>query len=202
MAVKNKIERRWKINNWDAAYEVAFNECGNLRALMNKPGVKYRFIREAYEGNVRVRWLNDIHENHILAERTVQNGQGLEIKEHIAELDWKSARSYFWRMFRSNSPYIYKIQCCVPHGQYTIDFDEVLGVPQFMFRTHNLYAGIKFQSVEEAMAFSDIPAWFGEEVTGQHEHSMSHIYDMIRTADEYTVFPVYNEDADEEDEGW
>ena len=42
------------------------------------------------------------------------------------------------------------------------------------------YVEIEFPSVEEAEAFTDIPKWFGEEVTGQKEHNMASIFNMIQ----------------------
>lgn len=199
MKVEKEIERKWKIGDINAAYEAAYD--GFM--TMNKSGVKYQMIRQAYDSRGRVRWIHtNFYEDFIAGERTIKTGQGLERVEHTTDLTEKEVRDYFWNLYRTNTPYIYKVRCIIPHGKFKIEFDEILCVPTEMYRKYDLYAEIEFASVEEANAFTDVPSWFGEEVTGQDEHSMKNIHDMMRNCEERNIAPVYNEDEDDNDEGW
>lgn len=181
--VQKEIERKWKVKKLDAAQNAAFRVEKTDQGItmnMDKPGVQYFLIRQAYEHDRRVRLTTDALGNFISGEYTRKTGEGLERVEHTTQLSENYARVRFDELDEVGIQAIMKMRCCIPHGDYVIEYDSLFGLPGCMKGKYEDYVEIEFPSVEEAEAFTDIPKWFGEEVTGQKEHNMATIFQMIQ----------------------
>jgi CYTH domain-containing protein len=77
-------------------------------------------------------------------------------------------------MVEKLSPFIpiTKIRYKIKFGKDVIELDE--------FDTGECYAEIEFNSEQEALEFTDPPAWFGKEVTGDNTHSNFSIYTKMQ----------------------
>lgn len=182
MKIEKEIERKWKVKNLLGAQKAAFVVDENDANIqhMEKPGVQYFMIRQAYEHDRRVRLTTDCLGNFISAEYTTKTGEGLEREERNIKLSENYARVRFAEMEETGIQPILKMRSKIPHGEYFIEYDSLFGLPGCMKGEYEDYVEIEFPSVEEAKAFTDIPKWFGEEVTGQKEHTMASIFVMIQ----------------------
>lgn len=181
--VQKEIERKWKVKNLSAAQEAAFVVEKNAQGVimhMEKPDVQYFLIRQAYEGDRRIRLTTNSIGEFLSGEYTRKAGEGLERKEVTTTLSENYTRVRFGELEDTGIRPILKMRCRIPHGEYFIEYDSLYGLPVEMKDKYEDYVEIEFPSVEEAEAFTDIPKWFGEEVTGQKEHNMASIFKMIQ----------------------
>ena len=153
MTVKQEeIERKWIIPQEKFPYIT-----GNFST--------YQIIQFYNEKGERFRMTTDDN-NEVCYQKTVKGEGGLvrpETNTDITIEDYQAALL--------DSPGclpISKTRFVFQHGKYKIELDK--------FNTGELYAEIEFDTVEEATAFTDVPNWFGEEVTGDDSHSNHSIW--------------------------
>ncbi|QQG33811.1 CYTH-like phosphatase domain protein [Aeromonas phage ZPAH1] len=152
-----EIERKWVVDRpfipWKMIDE--FEEDLEYQKQWYIDGVRYRHV-ETFHG-----WNSYI--------KTIKTGTGLDREEIEDEIDG----DVFWGIINSkNSKPVRKTRYKIPYGDVTIELDLMEDFPF-------VYAEIEFQTVEQALAFDNVPYWFKEEVTNDQSHSMYNYF--IRT---------------------
>lgn len=186
MQVQQEIERKWLVEDIVTALSACMNndKLEPYHYTMDKPGVEYQIIRQAYvtgDDGVPFRYrLTTDGPDFISGEKTFKTGEGLTRTEKTEQYPEQEIRQIFADLEETGIRPILKVRHIIPHGKYFIEFDSLYGLPGAMKEKYEFYAEIEFPSEEEANAFTDIPKWFGREVTGEKEHNMSSIFEMMQ----------------------
>lgn len=121
-------------------------------------------ILQAYVDDVRYRWAN-LESTEV--EKTIKTGEGMVRTEETTIVDSEEALR---AVLEANDGFwMRKHRFKIRHGEYTIELD-------YFVENGLAYAEIEFPTVEEAEAFTDIPSWFGKEVTGDPAWNSHSIY--------------------------
>lgn len=156
MIDKKEIERKWIVNKNNIPDILIPYEYNNIVQFYTENGVRYRLC-EGIDLNTKYY-------------KTEKFGEGLVRVEKESEI----TSTEYNEMVEKLSPFIpiTKIRYKIKFGKDVIELDE--------FDTGECYAEIEFNSEQEALEFTDPPAWFGKEVTGDNTHSNFSIYTKMQ----------------------
>lgn len=145
-----EIERKWIVNIPMIPWKLVdhYEEDLEHQEQWYVDGVRYRHVEDFYGYNWYI--------------KTVKSGEGLEREEIETDME----DNEFWAVVGgvTFNP-VRKTRYKIPYGDITIELDLMCDFPC-------VYAEIEFDTVEDALAFNDIPYWFKEEVTNDSHHSM------------------------------
>lgn len=156
MIDNKEIERKWIVDKNNIPDILIPLEYNNIVQFYTENGVRYRLCEDV---SLNIKYY-----------KTEKFGEGLvrtEIESEISSVEYNE-------MVRKLSPFtpITKIRYKIKFGKDVIELDE--------FDTGECYAEIEFNTEQEALEFTDPPAWFGKEVTEDKTHSNFSIYTRMQ----------------------
>lgn len=156
MIDKKEIERKWIVNKNNIPDNLVPYERNNIVQFYTENGVRYRLCEDT-----------DLNTKYY---KTEKFGEGLVRVEKESEI----TSTEYNEMVEKLSPFIpiTKTRYNIKFGKDVIELDE--------FDSGECYAEIEFNSEQEALEFTDPPAWFGEEVTWDKTHSNFSIYTKMQ----------------------
>lgn len=156
MSDKKEIERKWIVNKNNIPDILIPYEYNNIVQFYTENGVRYRLCEDV---DLNIKYY-----------KTEKVGEGLVRVEKESEI----TSNEYNEMVGKLSPFIpiTKIRYKIKFGKDVIELDE--------FDTGECYAEIEFSSEQDALEFTDPPAWFGKEVTGDKTHSNFSIYTKMQ----------------------
>ena len=136
------------------------------------------------EGEARYRLTEDDNGSFMSFEKTIKTGEGLSRTEETTKYTIEEMVEQFGESGANLGEPLSKFRSSIMLGNCEVVVDTVFTMMKkdsldiFDIEVDSMYVEVEFDSEEEANAFFP-PVWFGHEVTGQKEHSMSSIYKRL-----------------------